>query len=164
MPLLTLQHSIILVWSFTILKNGWWTGASEMEQAKYCSDEATWFLSFTTDFAFAGWSCQRSNSPDMALSHAQHQARKSSFYTLIYFQIFSAVMPFIMSWRIWLFFFFFLQMTTLRNLKVTKSYLDWKGHFQCSPIKWSLFNIKPQCSFRLNYNFQVLDSKTKSQL
>lgn len=107
MPLLTLQHSIILVWSFTILKNGWWTGASEMEQAKYCSDEATWFLSFTTDFAFAGWSCQRSNSPDMALSHAQHQARKSSFYTLIYFQICSAVMPFIMSWRIWLFFFFF---------------------------------------------------------
>lgn len=106
MPLLTLQHSIILVWSFTILKNGWWTGASEMEQAKYCSDEATWFLSFTTDFAFAGWSCQRSNSPDMALSHAQHQARKSSFYTLIYFQICSAVMPFIMSWRIWLFFFF----------------------------------------------------------
>lgn len=125
-----------------------------MEQEKYCSDEATWFWSFTTDFAFAGWSCQRSNSPDMALSHDQHQARKSSFYTLIYFQICSAVMPFIMSWRIWLFFFFFLQMTTLRNLKVTKSYLDWEGYFQCSPIKWSQFNIKLQCS--LNPKTEIL--------
>lgn len=54
MPLLILQLDIMVVWLLTVLKNSWWTGVSEMEQAKCCSDEATCFSSFITDFVFAG--------------------------------------------------------------------------------------------------------------